>query len=523
MDFRHWHPDLEGIRADGHLTVREDGLTNISANVDVGQIGANSRFLEIEDLVGLFTDWMKAKAGFDSGCRPVTCIFQEEPYPHICIRHWAEAQGNDLSAENLYPRPLIGFHNAQLTLHSVELPFENTGSDNTYDHQSAGEPANAASPARHDRFIDLVLGLLWLAATACFVFLSYKGTVYADNYWPTRWLWWLPLVAFIGLAFWSASHAVGFLTVGNRSSESVGPTSISGVQAAVDVATKAKVFDRQRVLSEWHAAGIEIAAAEFDGADQTKREFGLVVSFAAWNLIIDASNDQGRNHRHLTGTRMIFGSFAEQLIGGVLFDFCHRQNPILTFGISLPREKAWSNGAELIERRVAQRVAQLALRDDWDSQHSMNPPIDADGISWNVASVMQNEFDGDMQSIIFKPKTSASGIRRFPEGNIGIDPRAASSIENVSIQIITLNGGLCGLFGGLCGARRNIFGSIKKAQLNETTESQYSRKYYEEEGVDGNRIGKPFVPKSFIAFLCGIFCFVFFGDLLLGWLRGWLG
>jgi hypothetical protein len=114
LDFGHWHPDLKGISANSHLAVGKYSLSGISTNNNVSQVGANGRFLGIEDLVRLFTDWMKAKASFDSGCGSVSCIFQEKLYPHIRVGHGAETQSNNLSTENLYPRPLIGFHNGQL-------------------------------------------------------------------------------------------------------------------------------------------------------------------------------------------------------------------------------------------------------------------------------------------------------------------------------------------------------------------------------------------------------------------------
>src|SRR5579864_89327 len=222
--------------------------------------------------------------------------------------------------------------------------------------------------------------------------------------------------------------------------------SIGSVQAPVDITAQAKVFDGKRVLSERHAAGIE-DLVDLDITAKTKRESGLVVFFAARNLIIDAPNDQGQNHRHLTGT--FVGCFVEQLIRGVLFNICHRQNPTLTFGVGLSRKQAWPDGAKSIDGGRAQRITKLALCDDWSSQHNVWPHIDANRVSWKTAGIVQNEFYSDMQPVIIKPKTSASGIRRFVEGNISIDPRPLAGRHAIQLPLHYLqlvSGGLARYF-----------------------------------------------------------------------------
>jgi hypothetical protein len=134
LDFGHWHPDLEWISADNHLAVGKYGLPGISANNDVGEFGTNGSFLGIKNLVCLFTDWMKAKAGFNACCGSVSCIVQENIYPHIRIRHWAKSQSDNLYRENLYPRTLIGFHNLQLTAENPPTsPSECGGTKNEKD------------------------------------------------------------------------------------------------------------------------------------------------------------------------------------------------------------------------------------------------------------------------------------------------------------------------------------------------------------------------------------------------------
>jgi hypothetical protein len=83
-------------------------------------------------------------------------IFQEKLYPHIRVSHGAETQGNNPSTENLYPRPLIGFHNSQL---ATENPQTSAGEYN-------GEGKKKESPFVY-RSIFLITSILM----ACLVFL----------------------------------------------------------------------------------------------------------------------------------------------------------------------------------------------------------------------------------------------------------------------------------------------------------------------------------------------------------------
>src|SRR5579859_1586903 len=114
LDFGHWHSDLKWVSTDRHLAVGKYGLPGISTSNEVGEFVTNRLLLGIENFIRLFTDWMKAKAGFDSCRWSVSCILQEKFYSHIRIGHWTKTQSNNLPTENLYPRALIGFHNIQL-------------------------------------------------------------------------------------------------------------------------------------------------------------------------------------------------------------------------------------------------------------------------------------------------------------------------------------------------------------------------------------------------------------------------
>ena len=69
------------------------------------------------------------------------------------------------------------------------------------------EIMNRIAPS--DRFVEVTIGFLLLAAATATVFITFKGTEYTDDRWPTA--WWLPLFGGLALAAWLADHALGYL------------------------------------------------------------------------------------------------------------------------------------------------------------------------------------------------------------------------------------------------------------------------------------------------------------------------
>ena len=118
--------------------------------------------------------------------------------------------------DNVDIRGLIALHRVKLALHNIQLTLKYQRGDDAYSHQSGSEPTYTGRPVRNPPFINLVWGFLLLALTAQSVLMSQKSTEYANsNRRLAPWCW-VPALAFLGLAFWFASHAVGFLTVADR-------------------------------------------------------------------------------------------------------------------------------------------------------------------------------------------------------------------------------------------------------------------------------------------------------------------
>jgi hypothetical protein len=73
------------------------------------------------------------------------------------------------------------------------------------------------------------------------IYLAFKGAEYADDYWLTRPLWWLPLIVCLGIAAWLTGHALDFLTPADHRSEDVVVKSVTDdtAQATRQASTKA--------------------------------------------------------------------------------------------------------------------------------------------------------------------------------------------------------------------------------------------------------------------------------------------
>jgi hypothetical protein len=94
-------------------------------------------------------------------------------------------------------------HFVQLALHDIQLTPKNDGGYDANQYKSASEQPDTARPSRHHSLVNLVLGLSAAAAT---VFVAFKSAEYADDR-GSR-FWWIPVVGFLGLAFWLAAHAI---------------------------------------------------------------------------------------------------------------------------------------------------------------------------------------------------------------------------------------------------------------------------------------------------------------------------
>jgi hypothetical protein len=114
----------------------------------------------------------------------------------------------------------------QLALHDIQLTPKNTCGNRAYYDQGAGKPANMACPPRHHSFIDLMWSFVFIAMAAYSVYLSFKGTEYADDHSLTRAWWWVPFLVFLALAFWFANHALNSLASFDRRSENIRVLSI---------------------------------------------------------------------------------------------------------------------------------------------------------------------------------------------------------------------------------------------------------------------------------------------------------
>jgi hypothetical protein len=116
---------------------------------------------------------------------------------------------HEIAGENLnsYPWSLIVSHHQQLTLHCVQLLFENDGGDDSYSDQPKSKKPNVPGPTSHRLLVGFVI---FLMATFASVVAAFKGAEYADDrgspWWP------LPFLAFLIVAFWCASHAINCLS-----------------------------------------------------------------------------------------------------------------------------------------------------------------------------------------------------------------------------------------------------------------------------------------------------------------------
>jgi hypothetical protein len=96
---------------------------------------------------------------------------------------------------------LVALHRVKLTLHNAQLTLEYQGRYDAYHHQGGSEPTYTGRPARNPPFINLVWGFVILAMTMLSVLMSQKCAEYAGNHRRLAPWWWVPSLAFLGLAF----------------------------------------------------------------------------------------------------------------------------------------------------------------------------------------------------------------------------------------------------------------------------------------------------------------------------------
>lgn len=157
---------------------------------------------------------------------------------------------SQICAQLRYSEKSLIFAFGQLQLHHGQLALKYSGGNYAYNNQGARKPTDVASPVRHPSFIDFMWATVFLVATALSVFISFKSTEYADN---RRWLspfWWVPALAFIGIAFWCAAHALASL---DSRSENV------GVEAVVVSELKLRDVQRQIFLADFVEAADDAA------------------------------------------------------------------------------------------------------------------------------------------------------------------------------------------------------------------------------------------------------------------------